>query len=145
MKTTLFTCTLLLLVIAGSAQSVKPCEDWVTDFIQVNPKMNDGSAIDKYVTTKLLDDASLKSKATCMIGLKIYVNCRGEYSYEKQPYRNNPALTAQCDNLLQQTESILNGVKTFLPGKIAGENKDFTFKIVVKVKHNGQPTAELLY
>ena len=107
--------------------------------------MNDGSAIDKYITTKLLDDVSLKSKATCMVGLMVYVNCQGEFSYVEQPYRNNPALAAQCDNLLEQTESILNGVKTFLPGKIAGEKKDFTFKIVVKVKHNGQPTAELLY
>ena len=145
MKTLSITSALLMFFFASPAQNIKPCDDWLTDFIQVEPKMNDGAAIDKYITAKLLDDASLKSKATCMIGLKVYVNCNGEFSYEAQPYRNKPALAVQCENLLEQTERILDGAKTLLPGKIAGEKKDFAFKLVVKVKPNGQPIAELVY
>jgi hypothetical protein len=116
------------------AQKIKPCDNWLTDFIQTEPKISDGTPINKYVAQKLMDEPQLKSMISCMVGLRIYVNCNGELSYDEQFYRNNPLMKAQCDALLQKTESILNGISHFSPGTIGHQPKDFIFKLVVKVK-----------
>ena len=144
MKTSLIVFSLLCFQII-SAQKTNACDAWLTDFVQVEPKVGDGEHIDKYVVQKLLGDSSLKEMATCMVGVKIYANCKGEFSYEKQNYRNNPALNAQCKLLLKKTEHILNGIKVLVPATIAGKEKDFAFKVVVRVKRNGDPVAEVLF
>ena len=144
MKTLVVICLEMLFFI-GSAQKIKPCEEWQTDFIQVEPKITDGERIDKYVQQKLMGDTSLREMATCMVGLRIYANCNGEFSYERQTYRNNPALNRQCKLLLKKTESILNNVTTLAPATIAGKQKDFAFKLVVRIKKDGEPVAEVLY
>jgi hypothetical protein len=143
MKTLLVIC-LLLISFSSSPQKTEPCNAWLTDFIQVEPKVSDGTPIDKYVIGKLLGDTSLKAMATCMVGLRIYVNCNGAFSYDKQDYRNNSLLAPQCSALLRKTEHIINGIK-LLPGTIGGDKKDFAFKLVVRVKHDGKPVAEILY
>jgi hypothetical protein len=136
---------LLVLSYAAPAQKIKPCDAWLTDFIQVEPKIIDGTPINKYVVGKLMNDTSLKSMATCMVGLRLYTNCNGELSYEKQDYPNNPLLAPQCKALLRKTESILKGLNQLAPARIGKENKDFICKLVVHIKHNGQPVAEVLY
>jgi hypothetical protein len=147
MKTLLIICicTFWLQIGSALAQKIKPCDNWLTDFIQVEPKISDGTPIDKYVIQKLMGESSLKSMTSCMIGLKIYVNCNGQLSYEEQDYRNNPLLKSECAALLQKTETIINGINHFSPGAIGHQPKDFTFKLVVKVKGNGKPVAEILY
>jgi hypothetical protein len=144
MKTLTIIC-LLVLSCTVSGQKIKPCDTWLTDFIQVTPKISDGAPIDKYVVSKLIGDTSLKSMATCMIGFRLYINCNGELSYEKQDYANNPLLASQCKALLHKTETIVKGIKQLAPGKIGKENKDFICKLVVRVKKNGNPVAEILY
>ena len=139
------TCMLLLITAMAPAQNVKPCDEWLTGFIQVSPKMSDGSGIDKYVATQLQSETLLKNSATCMVGLLVHVNCRGEFSYEKMSYSNNSSLHAQCDDLLKATETIMKGIKTLSPGTIDGNKKDFTFKLLVRVKRNGKPVTEVLY
>jgi len=136
-----------LLAVTGvaAAQKTKPCTEWQTDFVQIEPKSTDGTHINKYVASKLAGDTSLKSMATCMVGVKIFANCNGEFDYVKMDYPNNPALKKQCALLLKKTETIINGLKTLAPAKIGGQAKDFAFKLVVKVKRNGEPVAELLY
>ena len=145
MKTLLVICMLWLQAAVVHAQKVKPCDNWLTDFIQVEPKVSDGTPIDKYIAQKLMDEATLKSMVNCMVGLQIYVNCNGELSYEEQNYRNDLALKSQCTALLQKTEAIINGVNHFSPGSTGHQPKDFIFKLVVKVKGNGKPVAEILY
>jgi hypothetical protein len=145
MKTLTAIFTFLLLNIVAPAQQIKPCDNWLTDFIQVQPKVSDGTPINKYVVEKLMNDTSLKNMATCMVGLRIYTNCNGELSYVEQDYRNNPLLKSQCNALLQKTEFIINGINHFSPGTIGHQPKDFIFKLVVKVKGNGKPVAEILY
>ena len=135
----------LLCVEIVSAQKIKPCCEWLTDFVQVEPKVDNGIHIDKYVVQKLQGDTSIKEMATCMVGVKIYANCKGEFSYEKQDYSNNAMLNAQCKVLLKKTENILNSIKALLPATIGGKAKDFAFKLVVRVKPNGEPIAEILY
>jgi hypothetical protein len=135
----------LVLSCVVSAQNIKPCDAWLTDFVQVAPKVSDGTPINKYVLSKLLEDTSLKSMATCMVGLRLYTNCNGELSFEKQDYSNNPLLTSQCKALLRKTEAIMKGIKQLAPARIGKDNKDFICKLVVHVKRNGQPTAEILY
>ena len=144
MKTLTIIC-LLVLSYGVSAQKIKPCDTWLTDFIQVDPKINDGTPINKYVAGKLMNDTSLKSMATCMVGFRLYINCNGELSYEKQDYRNNPLLTSECKALLRKTEAIVKGINQLTPARIGKENKDFICKLVVRIKHNGQPSAEILY
>ena len=127
------------------AQKVKPCDNWLSDYIQVEPKVADGTPIDKYLVQKLTDESSLKEMVTCMVGLRVYVNCNGELSYEEQTYRNKPSMKLQCAALLQKTKAIINGINHFSPGTIAHQPKDFIFKLVVMVKGNGKPVAEILY
>ena len=136
---------LMLCFEIASAQKIKPCDEWLTDFVQVEPKADNGVHIDKYIVQKLLGDTTIKGMATCMVGVKIYANCKGEFSYEKQNYRNNPALNTQCKLLLKKTENILNSLKTLQPATIGGKEKDFAFKLVIRVKRNGEPVAEVLY
>jgi hypothetical protein len=145
MKTHMIIWLLLLLSFACPAQKIKPCDTWLTDFIQIEPKTSEGTPIDKYVIGKLIDDTALKNMATCMVGLRIYSNCNGELSYEKQDYSNNPLLASQCKTLLRKTEAIMKGIKEFAPGRMGKQNKDFIFKLVVRVKRNGKPVAEVLY
>jgi hypothetical protein len=144
MKTVLLIFALASCFIA-SAQKIKPCESWLSGFAQTEPKTVDGIAINKYVAGKLSGDTSLRPFATCMVGLIVYANCKGELSYEKQDYRNNPSLASQCATLLKKTEQIINGLKTVKPATVGGSEKDLIFKLVVKVKHNGKPVAEILY
>jgi hypothetical protein len=127
------------------AQTVKPCDKWLTGYISAAPKMSDGMRIDKYVAGKLQSDTSLKSAVNCMVGLRIAVNCNGEFSYDKMEYPNNSLSAAQCSDLLQATEHIINGVKLFLPGTISNQKRDFVFKLVVRVTHNGKAKTEILY
>ena len=145
MKTLIPVFLSFFLINSSYSQLVTPCETWLTDFIQVDPKMDDGNSIAKYITAHLHSDTSMLSSATCMVGLRVSVNCKGEFSYEKQDYRNKSSLSSQCANLLQRTENIMGGIKTLLPGTIHCEKKDFVFKVVVKVKHNGDAVAEVLY
>jgi len=147
MKTTKIIATaalMLLLAVQSKSQSTKPCDKWLTDFIQVNPKMNDGGRIDKYVESELQGHTSLKN-ATCMVGIQVSVNCLGEFSYQQMDYPNNKSLKAECAELLKTTEAIMNGIKNLSPGTIEGKKQDFIFKLVVKVKNNGKPVTEILY
>jgi hypothetical protein len=140
--------TLCLGVFTGdvaSAQTVKPCTKWLADFISVAPIMNDGGKIDAYVAEKLRGDTSLKSEANCMVGLKISVNCNGEFSYDKMEYRNSILSAVQCNNLLQATEHIVDGIKQFSPGTINNQKKDFVFKLIVRVTCSGKAKTEILY
>ena len=75
----------------------------------------------------------------------VYVNCLGEFSFDEMTYRNNALLQTQCNELLKATEVIMSGIKTLSPGTIRCEKKDFTFKLVVRIKHNGDAVAEVLY
>lgn len=145
MKNLLIVCLLSILTYGASAQKIKPCETWLTGYVDVDPKMSDGSSITKYVVGKLQADTSLKSKASCDVGLMMYVNCHGEFSYERMEYSNNPLIAAKCSELLQSLEGILKGITILSPGKIGVEKKDFIFTLVVKIKHNGKPEAEILY
>ena len=145
MKTISIICVIWLQAIMVYSQKIKPCDSWLTDFIQVEPKMDDGTPIEKYVVQKLTEDASVRNMATCMVGLQIYSNCHGELSYEKQDYANNPFLETKCIALLQKTEAILKSVNRLSPGTLGHQPKDFIFKLVVQVKHNGKPIAEILY
>ena len=109
MKTMKLIYLLVLLSSGAFAQKIKPCDDWQTDFIQVEPKTDNGLAIDKYVEQQLLKDTSLRTMATCMVGIKVYANCNGEFSYEPQTYRNNASLSKQCNALLKKTEHAIQG------------------------------------
>ena len=143
------TLTLIALLFFGyeivQSQIVKPCDSWETGFLQTDPKMEDGSSIAEYIATRLQADTALLRASTCMVGLSISLNCKGEFSYEKQDYKNKTSLSAQCAELLQKTENIVDAIKTLKPGKIGNQNKDFVFKLVVKVKNNGIAAAEILY
>jgi hypothetical protein len=129
-----------------NAQTAKPCDKWLTDFIQVAPKTSDGESIATYVAGKLQNDNSLISAvANCMVGLRIAVNCNGEFSYDKMEYPNSSLSAVQCSDLLQATVDIIKGIKLFSPGTISNQKKDFVFKLVVKVTHSGKAKAEILY
>jgi hypothetical protein len=138
-------CVIGLTGSVANAQTVKPCDKWLTGYISVVPKMSDGVGIDKYVARKLQSDTLLKSAANCMVGLRIAVNCNGEFSYDKVDYPNNSLSAAQCGALLQATERLIDGIKLFSPGTISKQKKDFVVKLVVRVTHNGKAKTEILY
>jgi hypothetical protein len=138
-------CFIVFIGTAVSAQAVKPCDTWLTDFITVAPKMSDGGKIETYVARKLQSDTSLKYAANCMVGLRILVNCNGKFSYDTMQYRNSASSAIQCSNLLKTTEEIMAGIKEFSPGTIDKQKKDFVFKLVVRVTHGGIAKAEILY
>jgi hypothetical protein len=145
MKTQMIIGFLLFISLAAPAQKVKPCDKWNMDYIQVDPKISNGSPIDKYVLAKLQEDTSLKAMATCMAGLRIYANCNGEFSFEKQAYINDERLARQCIILQHKIKTIMNGVKSLTQGRKSGKSKDLIFKLVVRIKRNGKPVAEILY
>jgi hypothetical protein len=145
MKTYVFLICIILFSLKSGAQTIAPCEKWITDFVRVEPKLSNGNDIDKYVLSKLEGDTSLKRMAGCMVGLRIYSNCNGELSFEKQPYINDEQLTSQCLILQHKLERIMKEVKSLNPARTAGKNRDFIFKLVVKIKRNGKPVTEILY
>jgi len=145
MKNLLFTCLMALAAMGASAQTIKPCDKWLTGYIEVVPKMLDGMRIDNYVTGKLQSDTSLKAEEDCLVGVEMWVNCKGEFSFVRMQNRNKTSMTTKCATLQKELEKIIRQIKSFAPGSIGTEKKDLNFKVVVKIKENGKPVAELLF
>ena len=145
MKTYILFGILWSLTMSTAAGKINPCDKWTVDFIQVDPRVNDGTSIDKYVQSKLQDDTSLQGMINCMVGLRIYSNCNGEFSFENQPYLNDDRSAKECKILQQKIVTIMKGIKNLKPGRTARKDQDFIFKLVVRVKRNGKPSAEILY
>lgn len=144
MKTT----TLIILLLAAfgtQAQTVKPCDAWQYGYAQSEPKMPDGTKLNKYVLNKLEGTISLKDKTSGEVGLYINVNCKGEFSFVDMNYPNNNLSTDEYNDLLKKTESIVKDIKVLAPANIGGKSQDFVFKLVVRVKKGGKLYATTIY
>ena len=144
MKTLLLNCCLLILL-GASAQDIKPCTAWETGFAQQEPKMIDGTKLEKYILDKLTAEVVLKDKTKGELGLYMYVNCKGEFSYSAMKYPMNTLSDDDYRYLLKKTEDLMHGIKLLEPAKVSGKPQDMIVKLIVKVDKKGRLCSELIY